>query len=103
MKTPYWIQRWSAKCPNAARLGRIAGEGNYALLSCRDGESRHVRLFMSAGDRNRAVKAWEKLGHCGLGTARRFDHVPIKIDDDEAANFKTDAERDRLVAVHTSR
>jgi hypothetical protein len=81
MKTPYWIQKWSERCPNAFRLGRIAGEGNYALLSCPDGESRHVRCFMSAGDRNRAASTWEKMGHCGLGDACVFDHVLLKIDD----------------------
>jgi hypothetical protein len=82
-KTPYWIARTARVCPNAARLGRIACEGSYALLSCRDGESRHVRLFMSAGDRNRAVAAWDRIGHCGLGEKCRFDHPTMKIDETE--------------------
>jgi hypothetical protein len=88
VKTPYWIQKWSARCPNAARLGRIAGEGNYALLCCREAESRHVRLFLTAGDRNRAACAWEKIGHCGLGDACRFDHVLLKIDEKENETTK---------------
>ena len=51
-------------------------------MSCRDGESRHVRLFLSPGERNRAVYAWEKLGHCGLGDKCRFAHVMLKIEDE---------------------
>ena len=103
VKIPYWIARAARQCPNAFRLGRIAGEGDYALLSCCDGESRHVRLYLSAGDRNRAAYYWDKTGHCGLGEKCRFDHVLLKIEDDETTNFKTDPERHRLAAVHDSR
>jgi hypothetical protein len=79
-KIPFWIARAARQCSNAARLGRIAGEGDYALMSCRDGESRHVRLYMSAGERNRAIAAWDRIGHCGLGDKCRFDHPTIRIE-----------------------
>jgi len=60
-------------------------------------------LYLSAGDRNRAAYYWDKTGHCGLGEKCRFDHVLLKIEDDETTNFKTDPERHRLAAVHDSR
>jgi len=57
-------------------------------MSCRDGESRHVRLFMSPGQRNRAAYYWDMTGHCELDDKCRFDHVLIKIED-ETPNTKT--------------
>jgi hypothetical protein len=80
VKTPYWIQKWSARCPNAARLGRIAGEGPFALLSCKDGESRHVRLFLDESDRNRALWKMDAVG-CGMGADCTDDHVLLTMEE----------------------
>lgn len=54
-KIPYWIERAARQCPNAFRLGRLTGEGSFAVLSCKDGESRYVRLFMDRSDANRCM------------------------------------------------
>jgi hypothetical protein len=99
VKTPYWIARAARVCLNAARLGRIASEGRYALLSCRDGESRHVRLFLTAGDRNRAAAAWERTGQCGLGAKCVFDHRFEKIDEKENETTEITTEKTTVHAA----
>jgi hypothetical protein len=45
---------------------------------------------MSAGERNRAIAAWDRIGHCGLGDKCRWDHVLLKIENDETANTNSE-------------
>jgi hypothetical protein len=82
IKTPFWIALAARQCPNAARLGRIAGEGPFAVLSCKDGESRHVRLFLDQSDSNRAMWKMDRDG-CGMGSDCQDDHRLLFIEEKE--------------------
>ena len=62
----FWQKRAAPYFPNATRLSRVHGEGPFALLSCKDGESRHVRLYVDENDRNRALWKWDRNGTCGV-------------------------------------
>ena len=86
-KIPFWIARAARQCPNAARLGRIAGEGSFAVLSCKDGESRHVRLFIDQTDANRAMWKMDRDG-CGMGSDCTQDHRFLLIEDEKANDTK---------------
>ena len=91
-KIPYWISLAARQCPNAARLGRIAGEGPFAVLSCKDGDSRHVRLFLDQSDANRAMWKYDRDG-CGMGRDCQQDHrfLMIEVTDDTKNTNTTEA------------
>lgn len=52
--------------PKAFAAGRVSGVGPFALLSCLDGASRHVRLYVDETDRNRQLWKWDRNGTCGV-------------------------------------
>ena len=64
--------------PNAYAAGRVSGVGPFALLSCKDGGSRWVTLFMDEYDRNRAMWKWDRTGTCGVAGCTE-DHRMIDI------------------------
>jgi len=74
----YWQKRAAPYFPNAARLRRVHGQGPFALLSCKNGESRHVTLFLDQTDRNRALWKWDRNGTCGAEGCTE-DHRMIDI------------------------
>jgi hypothetical protein len=74
----YWQKRATPFFPNATRLNRVHGEGPFALLSCKDGESRHARLFLDATDRNRQLWKWDRNKTCGVAGCSD-DHRPVDI------------------------
>ena len=69
------------RCPKAAARGKIRGHGPFALLSCNDGASRHVRLFESANDRARTLSKWESgpNARCGVYPCTG-DHVLLTLE-----------------------
>ena len=93
----YWEQKAAARCPNAARLNRIRGEGRFALLSCKQGPSRFVYLFLDESDRNRMLWKWDAQGCCGSDCDG--DHVLLTIAEDEDETTKTKTEEP---AVHAA-
>jgi len=98
---PFWIARAARQCPNAFRLGRITGEGSFAVLSCKDGESRHVRLFLDQNDANRAMWKMDETGRCGAVECSGDHRYLLIEDDDETADANSKGQA--LVAVHNSR
>jgi hypothetical protein len=76
-----YLQIARERCPKAAARGRIHGQGSFALLSCNDGASRHVRLFESASDRARTLSKWESgpNARCGVYPCNS-DHVLIDLE-----------------------
>ena len=81
-----YLQIARERCPKAAARGRIHGQGPFALLSCNDGASRHVRLFESATDRARVLKKWNGADYPGAPDGRCLvnhcigDHVLIDLE-----------------------
>lgn len=73
----YWQKRAAPYVPNATRFNRVSGEGPFALLSCKSGESRFVSLFLDENDRNRKLWRWDTNG-CGCRNCQD-DHRMIDI------------------------
>jgi hypothetical protein len=74
----YWEKLAAPAFPNATRLGRVRGIGPYALLSCKNGESRHITLFLDPSDRNRKLWKWDRNKTCGVAGCNE-DHRMIDI------------------------
>jgi hypothetical protein len=97
----YWEKLAAPAFPNATCLGRVHGIGPFALLSCLDGASRWVTLFMERGARNRAIAKWDRNKTCGMANCND-DHRMIDLGlSNETAD--TNSEGQARVAVHNSR
>ena len=74
----FWEQRASEKMPKAYAARRVTGVGPFALLSCLDGVSRHVRLYLDETDRNRQLWKWDRNRTCGVAGCTE-DHRMLDI------------------------
>ena len=87
----YWEKRAAPAFPNATRLRRVHGFGPYALLSCKDRESRYVTLFLDQDDRNRQLWKWDRNKTCGVAGCTD-DHRMIDIGNADEKDVQLHAE-----------
>jgi hypothetical protein len=79
----HWEKLAAPAFPNATRLKRVHGIGPFALLSCKDGESRWVTLHLDENDRNRQLWKWDRNRTCGVEGCTE-DHRPIDLGNSNA-------------------
>jgi hypothetical protein len=74
-----WLQNVQRLAPKAFAHGKVAGDGEFGLLSCFEPDGvRRLICFRDRSSRQRAVELWDKR-RCIVGNECVDDHILINI------------------------
>ena len=76
-----WLQNVQRLAPKAFAHGKVAGDGPYGLLSCKELDGvRRLICYRTTLERQRSVESWDKR-RCVVGNECVDDHILLNIQD----------------------